>query len=229
MNNINVSESFSTIPETTTATVSCIQWTLSGTTPREPLEPGCLAGFERFFQNSSDHLSLMYIGLTGNHRFKAIRELQEHAKKLGMNQHVTEVKIELQHSFRDRINGTDESGLATVEYDLIKPTASLKSEFISAWSAAVMQSQSLDAKVKIELLKATLSGNINEFIPISSVLFSEAVEKMEYSFRNANAIFFPAFPIDQTNWNEHPARLVAFSKDVIVDIKRIDVDAFAYQ
>jgi hypothetical protein len=182
MNNIHAYESFSIIPETTTATVSCIQWTLSGTTPVEPLEHGYLAGFERFFQNSSVHLSSMYIGLTGNHRFKAIRQLQEHAKKLGMDQHVTEVKIELQHSFRDRI----------------------------------------------ELLKATMSGNTNEFIPISSVLFSEAVEKMEYSFRNANALFFPAFPIDQTNWNEHPARLVAFSKDVIVDIKRTDVDALAY-
>lgn len=209
-------------------TVSCVQWTQKGSSLDEHLKSGQLAGFENNFQDSTDHLSSMYIGLTGTHRFKVIKWLLEQANKLSLDQHVTEVKIMLKHTYRDRINGTDANGFATNEYDLIKATSSLKDQITSAWSSVVIKNQSFDANDKIGLLTAALSGNISEFIPISSILFAQTVEEMHFEFKNANAIFFPAFPIEHDEWKDNPAKLVAFSKDVIVDVKYSGADTCAY-
>lgn len=207
------------LTKSSVAIASCIQWLPKGTSPTSVLQSGKIAGFEDYFANSSKHLSSMCIGLTGNHRFKVITWLQEVSNKLGLDQHVTEVKISLNHSFRDRINGADERGFATDEYDLIKATTALKNKFVAAWSTVVMQSQALDAQAKIDLLTTTLSGNTNDFIPISSTLFSKAVEGMDENFQKAKVIFFPAFPINRGNWNDNPVRLVAFRENVIVNIK----------
>jgi hypothetical protein len=207
--------------------VSCVKWSLKGYSDDKNLASGQLAGFETNFEGSTEHLSSLYIGLTGNHRFKVIKWLMERANKLGLDQHVTEVKIKLKHTYRDRINGTDENGCATNEYDLIKATSSLKDQITSAWSSVVTDNQCFDEEEKNKLLTVALTGNINKFIPISSVLFAKTVEKMHSEFKNASAIFFPAFPIEQDDWKDNPAKLVAFSKDVIVDVKYSGADMCA--
>ena len=84
------------------------------------------------------------------------------------------------------------------------------------------------ADEKIALLTTALSGNVSEFIPISLVLFTQTVEEMHSEFKNANAIFFPAFPIEHDDWKDNPAKLVAFSKNLIVDVKYSGADTCAY-
>lgn len=196
--------------------VSHVKWTPNGTPPMETIHSGQLAGFEDYFRDSPDHLSSLIIGLVGNNRLEVISWLQLQAEKIGMTQYVTDITIELIHSYVERINGVDANGMASCEYDLTKPTIQLKNKILKAWSSVVINSYEFDAQSKIDLLTAASFGKINQFLPISSVLLSKAFENMHDEFQHARAIIFPGIPIACTEWKKNPARLIAFREDAIV-------------
>ncbi len=200
------------------STVSCVQWTPAGSAPID-LETGILAGFEPYFKNSPKHLSDFYIGLSGNYRFKTIAGLNQQAKAAGMDQHVAEFRIELKNSLRDRVNGINSLGLPINEYELMKPTTVLTERIMVAWGKAILDNNRLDRHLKVKLLMEATTGDVNKFLPISSDLFSRAVEHMHHEFQHANAIIFPAIPIDVSNWSGKPVRLIAFKKETIIKAK----------
>ncbi len=200
----------------TETVVSCLQLTPKGESPSKTLRPGHISGFSDYFRDASGKLSSMYIGLTGNHRTEVISSLRKKAEQARMEQHVTEIKIRLFRTFRERINGITENGLPSDEYELIKATTPLRAKLVDAWSNVISKCPQFDTQKKIDLLSAAMTGDVSKFIPISSILFSKVVEEMPYEFRNARAIIFPAYPIAYSEWKGNPARLIAFDADAIV-------------
>ncbi len=198
----------------TFVTVSCVQWTPEGSAPLD-FKPGNLAGFEPYFENCRSPLSSLYIGLTGNKRFEIIGLLNQQAIKSGMVQHVAEVKIRMEHSYTERINGVDDLGSPIDEYDFIKPTASLKAKLMVAWGKCVMATR-FDVDLKTQLIMAAVCAKINDSIAISSALLSRALEIMDPDIQHARSIVFPAFPLNCDEWKGNPARLIAFRKETIV-------------
>lgn len=199
--------------------ISCVQWVQKGTARAETLLPGSIGGFEKYFNGSDSPLSSFFIGLTGNSRFETTNWLQRQAEKLDMHQYVTEVVIETQHTYQERINGIGADGLPSSEYDLIKSTTLLKDELTQKWIRTVLECN-LDAQMKIDLLTAASSGSINEFIPVSTFLFSKMVEKMPSEFQNARVIIFPAIPLAVNEWQGNPAKLIAFKNEAIISVKQ---------
>ena len=196
--------------------VSCLQITPKGALPSKTLQPGHISGFGDYFIDAPGKLSSMYIGLTGNHRTEVIAWSRRQAEQAGMEQHVTEVKIRLFRSYRERINGVTEDDLPSDEYELIKATTQLRVKLVDAWSNVISKCSEFDTQNKIDLLTAAMAGDVSKFIPISSILFSKVVEEMHYEFQNARAIIFPAYPIAYSEWKGIPARLIAFDADAIV-------------
>jgi len=199
-------------------TVSCVQWTPKGSA-KVSLKPGSLAGFEPYFKNSPANLASFFIGLTGHRRFDVVNWLNQKAIKSGMDQHVTEMKLELHHSYTERINGSDALGMPTAEYDLMKSTTALKEQITVAWCKAILREQRFQNYAKSVLLEKAVSSELNDFLVLSAELFSKAVEMMHPEFQNARVIFLPAIPVAYTEWNENPARLIAFKKESIVSVK----------
>jgi len=199
--------------------VSCVQWVCKGDAPHETLLPGCIAGFEHFFRNSTSPLSDSFIGLTGNSRLKTVGWLQQQAEKLGLHQCITEVTIEMRRTFQERINGVCANGTPCDEYDITKATTNLKTKLMQAWTSSVIEGIPVDKPFRSELIDTVESRNISNFIPISSFLFSMTVEKMPIEFQNARVIIFPASPLALEEWQGNPAKLIAFKKETIVSVK----------
>ncbi len=184
---------------------------------------GKIAGFDDFFSGSSSNLSSMLVGLVGTQRFEASKWLNNQAKRHGKLQHVTELNIQLHNTYKERINGKTREGLPSSEFDLIKPTVGLRDQLIGAWSNAVMESMNIPTGLKIDLLSRALSSKVNKIIPISSILFSRALEKMPESFQNARAIYFSAMPVEADEWHGNPPRLIAFRKESIIKCSRMEM------
>jgi hypothetical protein len=195
------------------------QWIKKGQKPSLTINPGEISGFEKYFQNAPPTLSTFYLGVTGTQRFEVADWLNQQAQKLGLDQYVTEFQVSLNHPFQNRINGIDAQGNPINEYELTKATTALKHQLAGAWSQVVMSSDALDNQTKIELLTAAASGDVNEFLPLSSVVFSKAVENMHPEFQSARAIIFPAIPLAFKDWRGKPVKMIAFKKETIVSIK----------
>ena len=195
------------------------QWIKRGQKPSLTINPGEISGFEKYFHNSPPTLASFYLGVTGTQRFEVADWLNKQAQKLSLDQYVTEFQVSLNHTFKNRINGIDAKGDPINEYELTKATTALKHQLAGAWSQVVMSNESLDTQIKIELLTAAASGDVNEFLPLSSVIFSKAMENMHPEFQSARAIIFPAIPLAVRDWRGKPVKMIAFKKETIVSIK----------
>lgn len=201
------------------ATTWHIQWVKRGEKPALAINPGEISGFDKYFQDASKNLSSFYLGITGTQRFEVADWLNQQAQKLKLDQYVTEFQVLLNHPFKDRINGVDEEGHAIDEYEVTKATDELKQQLAVAWAKVVMSCENMDHQTKIDLLTAATTGDVNAFLPISSFLFSKAVENMHPEFQTARAIIFPAIPQAFRDWRGKPAKMIAFKKETIVSIK----------
>ena len=201
------------------ATTWHFQWIKRGEKPALAINPGEMSGFDKYFQGSPKTLSSFYLGITGTQRFEVADWLNKQALKLELDQYVTEFQVLLSHPFKARINGVDEDGQATDEYEVTKATAALKQQLAGAWSQVVMSCENMDHQTKIDLLTAATTDDVNAFLPISSYLFSKAVENMHPEFQSARAIIFPAIPQAYRDWKGKPAKMIAFKKETIVSIK----------
>jgi hypothetical protein len=206
------------------STVTCVHWVCNGTKHFEESEPGTIAGFEKYFQNSSKQFSSLMIGLDGSHSTETVQWLKAQAEKSHMIQFVREVKIKLNYSHRERINGVGDDGMPVDEFDLSKSTTQLKRKLTEGWVDGVLRCENFDVQTKIDLLTAASSGDINQFLPISAGLFSHAVETMQEEIKNPKVIFFPAVPLAVHEWKGNPAKLVAFSPDAIVQASESYLD-----
>ncbi len=204
---------------TTKSTTWTIEWNKQGAPASETVNPGQIAGFESYFVDCADPLSSMLLGLTGTQRFETAAWLERQANKLGYEQYVKEYEIELSHTYIERINEMNATRQYCSELDLLKPTNSLKAKLMEAWSNVVMACEVFNNEVKIDLLNSAAQGNPNEFLTLSSILFSKSIETIAPEFPSLNAIFFPAVPINIQEWKGNPARLVAFHKELIVGAK----------
>lgn len=201
------------------ATTWHIQWVKRGEKPVLAINPGEISGFDKYFQDAPKTLSSFYLGITGTQRFEVADWLNQQALKLELDQYVTEFQVLLNHPFKARINGVDEEGHAIDEYEVTKATAALKQQLAGAWAQVVMSCENMDHQTKIDLLTAATTDDVNAFLPISSFLFSKAVENMHTEFQSARAIIFPAIPQAFRDWRGKPAKMIAFKKETIVSIK----------
>lgn len=201
------------------ATAWSFQWVPHGETPCLDLQPGKIAGFEDYFQDAPTNIPQRFIGATGTQRFEVADWLRKQSEKLGMDQYIIEVTVELRHSFKDRINGVDAEGMAIDEYEVTKPTVALRQKLAVAWSKVIMNGATFTIEEKIDLLTAATSDDVSAFLPISSYLFSKSVENMPEAFQNARAIIFPAIPFEHQDWSGKTIKLIAFREDAIVSVK----------
>ncbi|MBK9993574.1 MAG: hypothetical protein IPP01_06200 [Saprospiraceae bacterium] len=201
-----------------TSTVWHFQWMEKGQSPSLTINPGEIAGFEKYFKHSPMTLSSYYLGVSGTQRFESADWLNRQANKQGLVQYVTQFQLELTCPFKHRINGVDDDNQPTTEYELTKATAALKQQLACAWSQAVLSCENFDREEKTSLLTEA-TKDINSFLPISSHLFSKAVERMPPEFQAARAIIFPSIPLAHEEWRDKPVKMIAFKKEAIISIK----------